>query len=147
MASRLRRRCRAGCPGLRRPLRRDGRSWWLLGLASLSLSGSQVRIAELVQFGCDLGLQSNPGGCSITSDQLGELGLSRLRLFGLTLAAQQPPVSPLPSKNRWERDPIPYALETDWPVGAAGFEPLHSGIEIRQDSQPGGQDSNLRISN
>ncbi len=25
----------------------------------------------------------------------------------------------------------------DWPVGAAGFEPLHSGIEIRQDSQPG----------
>ena len=28
-----------------------------------------------------------------------------------------------------ERDPIPYALETDWPVGAAGFEPLH--LEIR----------------
>ena len=22
-------------------------------------------------------------------------------------------------------DDIPYALETDWPVGAAGFEPLH----------------------
>ena len=37
----------------------------------------------------------------------------------------------------FERDPISYALETDWPVGAAGFEPLHSGIEIRQDSQPG----------
>ena len=45
-----------------------------------------------------------------------------------------------------KRDPIPYALETDWPVGAAGFEPLHSGIEIRQDSQPGRQDSNLCIS-
>jgi hypothetical protein len=29
----------------------------------------------------------------------------------------------------FERDPIPYALETDWPVGAAGFEPLH--LEIR----------------
>ena len=41
----------------------------------------------------------------------------------------KPPVSPLPSKNRWERDPIPYALETDWPVGVAGFEPLH--LEIR----------------
>ena len=29
----------------------------------------------------------------------------------------------------WERDPIPYALETDWPVGAAGFEPLHFGSD------------------
>jgi hypothetical protein len=27
------------------------------------------------------------------------------------------------------REPIQYALETDWPVGAAGFEPLH--LEIR----------------
>jgi len=60
-----------------------------------------------------------------------------------------------------------YALETDWPVGAGGFEPLHLRIRIREDSQPGaagfeplhlrieiyhdsqpgGQDSNLRISN
>ena len=31
--------------------------------------------------------------------------------------------------RHFERDPIPYALETDWPVGAAGFEPLH--LEIR----------------
>ncbi len=39
----------------------------------------------------------------------------------------------VPALSRhFERDPIPYALETDWPVGAAGFEPLHSGIEIRQ---------------
>ena len=38
----------------------------------------------------------------------------------------------------FERDPIPYALETDWPVGAAGFEPLHIRIGICQDSQPGG---------
>ena len=29
----------------------------------------------------------------------------------------------------FERDPIPYALDMDWPVGAAGFEPLH--LEIR----------------
>jgi hypothetical protein len=25
----------------------------------------------------------------------------------------------------FERNPIPYALKTDWPVEAAGFEPLH----------------------
>jgi hypothetical protein len=42
---------------------------------------------------------------------------------------------------------IPNALETDWLAGAAGFEPLHIRIEICQDSQPGGRDSNLRISN
>jgi hypothetical protein len=35
-------------------------------------------------------------------------------------------------------DSIQYALETDWPVGAAGFEPLHIRIRICQDSQPGG---------
>jgi hypothetical protein len=44
-----------------------------------------------------------------------------------------------------KRDPIPYALETDWPVGAAGFEPLHSRIGICQDSQPRRRDSNLCI--
>jgi hypothetical protein len=27
------------------------------------------------------------------------------------------------------RDPIPYALEADWPVGAAGLEPPHLGIK------------------
>ena len=31
----------------------------------------------------------------------------------------------------FERDPIPYALETDWPVEAGGFEPLHFGIRFR----------------
>ena len=45
------------------------------------------------------------------------------------------PPSPTPKRStapaahaisrHFERDPIPYALETDWPVGAAGFEPLH----------------------
>ena len=47
--------------------------------------------------------------------------------------------------RHFERDPIPYALETDWPVGAGGFEPLHVRIGIRQDSQPGRRDSNLCI--
>ena len=36
--------------------------------------------------------------------------------------------------RHFERDPIPYALETDWPVGAGGFEPLHLRIRIREDS-------------
>jgi hypothetical protein len=31
--------------------------------------------------------------------------------------------------SHFERDPIPYALETDWLAGAAGFEPPH--LEIR----------------
>ncbi len=38
-------------------------------------------------------------------------------------------------------------LGDDCVAGAAGFEPLHSGIEIRQDSQPGRQDSKHCIRN
>ena len=34
-------------------------------------------------------------------------------------------------------DAIPYALETGWLAGAAGFEPLHLRIGIRPDSQLG----------
>ncbi len=48
--------------------------------------------------------------------------------------------------------PVPYALETDWPVGAAGFEPLHLHFErdpipyaLETDWPLGAQDSNLRI--
>jgi hypothetical protein len=37
------------------------------------------------------------------------------------------------------------ALETDWLAGAAGFEPLHFGLQLAQDSQPGREDSNLCI--
>src|SRR6185436_3613989 len=38
--------------------------------------------------------------------------------------------------QHFERDPIPYALETDWPVGAAGFEPLHLRIRSADVSWP-----------
>ena len=43
------------------------------------------------------------------------------------------------------RDPISYALESDSPLGAAGFEPLHL-MRTHQDSPPSGRDSNLCIS-
>jgi hypothetical protein len=33
--------------------------------------------------------------------------------------------------RHFERDPIPYALETDWPVGAVGLEPLHCEVSDR----------------
>ena len=45
----------------------------------------------------------------------------------------------------FERVPIPYALETDWPVEAAGFEHLHSRIEIAKTLSSRRQDSNLCI--
>jgi hypothetical protein len=54
----------------------------------------------------------------------------------LELGSLNPTLAPPPyqshrsaSARQLERDPIPYALETDWPVGAAGFEPPH--LEIR----------------
>ena len=40
-----------------------------LGVAGLPLSGSQVRVAELVQSGCDLGRQPHLGGRSLAYDQ------------------------------------------------------------------------------
>ena len=43
--------------------------------------------------------------------------------------------------------PNSVALETDRPVGAAGFEPLHIKIGIRQNFSARGADSNLHISN
>jgi hypothetical protein len=69
---------------------------------------------------------------------------------------QPPPASPthpniLPYERNaaiswhFERDPIPYALETDWLAEAGGFEPLHFRNGIRQDSQPRWRDSNLCI--
>src|SRR5450755_290345 len=55
------RHCR---PGLCRPLGLDDRGRRILGLASLPLSGSQVRVEELVQSGYDLGRQFDSGGRS-----------------------------------------------------------------------------------
>jgi hypothetical protein len=40
--------------------------------------------------------------------------------------------------RHFERDPISYALETDWPVGAAGFEPLHIRIGTTKTLSLGG---------
>jgi hypothetical protein len=50
------------------------------------------------------------------------------------------------SPQHFERDPIPYALETDWPVGVAGFEPLHLRIGFAKTLRVGLEDSNLCIS-
>src|SRR5262249_45408219 len=61
-----------GCPSLRRPLCRDDRRRRTVSVAGLSLPGSQVRVAELVQSGCDLGLQSRLCGCHMACDQPGE---------------------------------------------------------------------------
>jgi hypothetical protein len=36
-------------------------------------------------------------------------------------------------EQHFERDPIPYVLDTDWPAGAAGYELLHL-MRTRQDS-------------
>jgi hypothetical protein len=44
------------------------------------------------------------------------------------------------------RDPIPYALETDWPLEAAGFETLHLESELAKTLSLGREDSNLCIS-
>jgi hypothetical protein len=44
------------------------------------------------------------------------------------------------------RDPIAYALETDWPVGAKGFEPCISESECAKTLSSGREDSNLCIS-
>ena len=67
---------RHGRPGLRRPLCRDDRSRRVLGVAGLPLPGSHVRVADLVQSGCDLGPQPYIGGCSLAYDQPGKPALS-----------------------------------------------------------------------
>src|SRR5262245_2841128 len=66
--------------GLPRPLYSDDRSRRIVGVAGLPVPGSQVRVAELVQSGCYLGLQSRLGRCSIAGDQPGEPALSRIAL-------------------------------------------------------------------
>jgi hypothetical protein len=59
---------------------RAGRRWRTLGVARLPLPGSEIRVAELVQSGCNLGLQSRLGRRSIACDQPGEPALSRIAL-------------------------------------------------------------------
>ena len=51
--------------------------------------------------------------------------------------------------RHFERDPIPYALDSDWPVGAGEFEPLHLKIGIAKTLSSGREDidysENLRV--
>jgi hypothetical protein len=60
---------RHGRLDLRRPHYHDDRSRRHLGLASLPVPGSQVRVAELVQSGCDLVPQPHIGRRSLACDQ------------------------------------------------------------------------------
>ena len=69
--------------GLRRPLSRDDRGRRILSVAGLPLPRSQVRVAELVQSGCDLGRQPHLGRRSLACDQPCEPALSRSGLFRL----------------------------------------------------------------
>jgi hypothetical protein len=89
-----------------------------------------------------------PGGAQIflaetTGLQTGRLGRLRDRHWNPASVASFRRRRPDPYERNaaiswhFERDPIPYALETDWPVEAGGFEPLHFRIGIREDSQPG----------
>src|SRR4029077_13274039 len=91
---------RHGGPGLRRPLCRDDRSRRVLGVAGLSLPGSHVRVADLVQSGCDLGPQPYIGGCSLAYDQPGKPALSAFTVIATprrTIDSPRPPLPPGPN--------------------------------------------------
>jgi hypothetical protein len=61
-------------------------------LAGLPVPGSQVRVAELVQSGCNLGLQRHIGWRSLGCDQPGEPALSQpILVLDLSRAGQQRP--------------------------------------------------------
>src|SRR5437879_3127725 len=71
----------AGRPRPMGPTDQGGR---VLGVAGLPLPRSQTRVAELVQSGCDLGLQLYIGGRSLAFDQPGGWSaLSRVMVLGL----------------------------------------------------------------
>jgi hypothetical protein len=89
---------------------------------------------------CKAGLSSHPYISAIPY-----LTATALRLMRPVLHCGMHPLSRQDGSGRATF--ICDALETDWPVGAAGFEPPHFGIEIRQDTSLGRQDSNLRIRN
>ena len=64
------------------------------GVASLPLPGSQVRVAELVQSGCDLGLQPHIGGRSLACDHPCEPALSRVAAPSFPRSLAAPPARP-----------------------------------------------------
>src|SRR5262249_46285283 len=68
--------------GLRRPLCRDDRSRRIPGVASLFDTWVSRFCRGAGSTGCDLGLQSGLGGCSIACNQLGEPALTR-KAFGM----------------------------------------------------------------
>src|SRR6516164_1307861 len=70
------RQSRHGSPGLHRACVRDVCSWRLLGMAGLSLFGSQVPVAELVRSGYDLGYEPLIRGRFLAYHLSGEPGLS-----------------------------------------------------------------------
>jgi hypothetical protein len=67
-----------GRPGVRCPFCRDDDGWRIIRVVGLPLPGPQVRVAELVQSGCDLGHQPRSGGRSLACDHPCERALSRI---------------------------------------------------------------------
>jgi len=69
-------------------------------LAGLPVPGSQVRVAELVQSGCDLGVQPYVGVRSLACDQPGEPALSRFLLSLIRHWQGEEPVVLFPAPRR-----------------------------------------------
>src|SRR6266516_5942327 len=122
--------------------------WWIASASDAANLQVQWTFALLVALLRDRGGE----GCDrirFSSAILNSLAISRTDASGTTLttsvvmtsaavnmasshgfAREWPPPRHVRARatlpgGRLEREPIPYALETDWPVGAGGFEPLH----------------------
>jgi hypothetical protein len=74
-------RSRHRCPGLGRTLCGDGCSRRIPGVSGLSQPQSQTRVAELVQSGCDLGLQPHIDGLPLVFDWSRQSRLSGIPSF------------------------------------------------------------------